>query len=204
MLNLHSRGWVSAFLCVDCKWCNVRNLFADKNSNFIPWFWLQSQWQWGWGESGVSSLYLPPNYGHNNVHQALLSQPIRGQNLRFYWPMTRLEEYKMNEGWGVSIESQGSTKCYLMSCDHQIDIWEARFERKPEHKVYNRRAEQSRKWAILRGFYMGQWMKHLVQKYTITHRYKISTSILLPRFTNMWWVRNQVWGCQEDVRMTCH
>ena len=71
----------------------------------------------------------------------------------------------IQDEWGVSIESQGSTKCYLMSCDHQIDdIWEARFERKPEHKVYNPRAEPE--MGNFKRILLSHWMKHLVQKHT--------------------------------------
>ena len=58
----------------------------------------------------------------------------------------------------------------LMSCDHQIDIWEARFERKPEHRVYNRRAEPE----------MGNFKRILLGgEWSIWPRNKISTSILL-------------------------
>ena len=49
--------------------------------------------------------------------------------------------FNVHEAGALFFPEPGSTKCYLMSFDHQIDIWEARFERKPEHKVYNRRAE---------------------------------------------------------------
>ena len=162
VLNLQSRGWVSALLCLDCKWCNVRNLFADKNSNFIPWFWLQSQWQWGWGESGVSSLYLPPNYGHNNVHQALLSQPIRW---RFYWPMTRLEEYTR---WMRGL--------YRKSRFHEMlfdELWSSNWWHLGSTLRKETRAQslQSQSWAEpemgnFKRILLSHWMKHLVQKYT--------------------------------------
>ena len=85
----------------------------------------------------------------------------------------------------------------LMSCDHQIDIWEARFERKPEHRVYNRRAEpeMGNFKRILLGGEWSIWPRNI--KYQPAFYYGAQV-------TNMWWVRNQVWmsgGCQDDVSL---
>ena len=144
----------------------------------------------GGGESWVSSLYLPPNYSHNNVHQAALFQQIHVQCLY------------MNEAGALFFQSlvPRNASWWVVI----IKLTFGKHAPKGNQSTKFTIAEQSRKWAILRGFYWGgEWSIWSIN----THRYKISTSILnfiLPRVTSMWWVRNQVWGCQEDVRMTCH
>lgn len=157
---------------LDSQWRNVRNLFADKNFNFIPWFWLQSQSQWGWGESWVSSLYLPPHYGHNNVTR--LRSPsksgdrfnVTGMRLQFFWFHEMLFDELWSSNWhlGNTLPKETRTEFTI--------------------------PEQSRKWPILRGFY---WAVNEASGPEIKYQ---PAFYYWARVTNMWWVRNQVW----DVR----
>ena len=59
-------------------------------------------------------------------------------------------------------------------------------------------AEQSRKWAILRGFY---WAVNEASGPEIKYQ---PAFYFRAQVTNMWWVKNQVWmsgGCQDDVSL---
>ena len=169
-------------LNVDSKWHNVRNLFADKNFNFIPWLWLQSQWQWGWGESWVSSLYLPPNYSHNNVHQAALFQQIHVQCLY------------MNEAGALFFQSlvPRNASWWVVI----IKLTFGKHAPKGNQSTKFTIAEQSRKWAILRRFY---WAVNEASgpeiKYQPSFYYRGSQHVM---------GQESGLGCQEDVRMTCH
>ncbi len=165
---------------LDSQWRNVRNLFADKNFNFIPWFWLQSKSQWGWGESWVSSLYLPPHYGHNNVTRLPL-------------PANQGTDMFSVQEWGPYFF--GSTKCFWWVVIIKLTFGK-HASKGNQNRVYNPRAEpeMANFKRILLG---GEW--------SIWPRNKISTSILLLSSGHQHVMGQESGlGCQEDVRMTCH